>query len=301
MNPRSIGLWLLLILFLTTSALATQTQVPGASTTEMPDLVVYNGVLYIFYNNLGSGVYYQTSSNGTTWSGASAVPSTQTVYKSPAAAVFNNKIYLCYRHNAGGAGSGIFMVNMDSGGNWSGETEFKPGGFGIIARGDPAIAAFSSKLYLAYTLDSPIEVRFASSTDGSTFGAAVTLPSAISNSGPAAYAFSSLLYIFWRNTGDANKYATVQAAGGVSGPFSPGGSTSYEPHATVHGSALYLIYRGASSNNLYTRFTINGSSWSSESDTGADSSKGPGGTSFGGSLWLTYKGVSSNTVYVNNL
>lgn len=131
-------------------------QVPGVSMSQSPAAVVFDGTLYVFYQGGGNNqtIEYCSSTDGSNWTvGASSkdLSGSDTYYSettSPAAVVFNGKIYLFYSEggtsNANVNGNHIGYCTFD-GTNWSGSSSFS-----ALILSSPWAAVANNQLYVFY-------------------------------------------------------------------------------------------------------------------------------------------------------
>ena len=86
----------------------------GGTTPSSPNTAWFNGRLYLFVRDTGSGIWMRSMDTSGVWS-SSWTRVTGTTPSSPSSTVFNGRLYLFVRDT----GSGIWMRSMDTSGVWS--------------------------------------------------------------------------------------------------------------------------------------------------------------------------------------
>ena len=127
----------------------------NVTAVESPSLIVFNNLLYLFYQGSGSQICYATSSNGgASWTNYGAINGLLT--GSPSAVVFNSELYVFYQ---GCNNAGTLWYNCLSGSTWGSSTHAAPvGASGVIMTGSPAAVG----LYDNATGGSQLAVFYAS-------------------------------------------------------------------------------------------------------------------------------------------
>ncbi|HSS47884.1 MAG TPA: hypothetical protein VLX28_02950, partial [Thermoanaerobaculia bacterium] len=123
----------------------------GANTDDGPGAAVFNGLLYLFWEQAGSSsdhIRYATVNTSNVQSGVNTVPFGLT-FRGPAATVFNNRIYLAYSGTNGSPTNGapLYYGYMDANGNWIGDSQ--PTGSPRSSTG-PTLAALGTQMWLIY-------------------------------------------------------------------------------------------------------------------------------------------------------
>ncbi|HEX6903073.1 MAG TPA: hypothetical protein VF789_25370 [Thermoanaerobaculia bacterium] len=111
-------------------------------------------------------------------------------------------------------------------------------------------------------------------------------------------AHSNTLYAAWF---DRNMWCGNVKISDMEGGISP--ESNFNPGMAVFKNKLYIVYKGAHSNDLYTA-TLDGDKWSGNTkinDQGGNinpqSNYNPGAVLFNGKLYIVYKGAHSNTLF----
>jgi len=136
-NPSGTGGW------------SVEQSVPGAVSEGDPAAVVYNGVIYVFYQEGPSNTYelYYTTYNGNSWATPQQVPATQ-IGSYPAPIVFNNKIYVFH---SGDANNGQLWYNVFDGSSWAGDAQITSIGAPVEADSGPSPVTVNGNIVIFYT------------------------------------------------------------------------------------------------------------------------------------------------------
>ena len=178
---------------------AGESQVPNtAGLNAGVAAVTYNGKIYLFYANPGSTVLMYRTFDGTSYSAEQSVPPVPQAFDvegTPAAAVFNDELYvLCRGAEARSPGNtNRFWYCRSNGTLWQATQVDNTGG---LSDG-PGACTYSGALYVPFT--SP-DGRFLFKTfDGATWSADQAIPNtqgALSN--PAASGYDNKLYLLYQ-------------------------------------------------------------------------------------------------------
>lgn len=196
-----------------------------------PSVVVFNDVLYLFYNGAGhDGTYYATF-DGSKWNpnivSVSAHCGGQNflLETSPSATVFDGTIHLFWNS---ASGDGIWFTTFD--GSWAPQTNLNSlaHGIGIRQRTSPSVCTVASYLYVFYNgggLDGTFFTRRTREGhwDGITSVSKI-LPSGmgyLDGTSPAATPLvvgGSWILLVWNGSGDDGLWYTVLTTDGKGAP-----------------------------------------------------------------------------------
>jgi hypothetical protein len=240
------------------------------------------GVLNLVYKGESSNDIYIASFDGNTWSGnehidvQNAVLNTIQSNYGPTAIDYAGTPYLIYK---GAHSNEVYQSHRDP--IWQGNTPIvvkdpdprDPNLVSIIKSNyNPGAAAFRNRLFIAYKTD-------------------------ISN---------DLAVSFMNSGGDWHENALIRNMNGGAS-LTPGGiapKSNYDPSVANLNDTLYLIYKGESSNTLYTT-KFDGAIWTGDEKISdqppktiaPESNYTPAAVTFNGRLYLIYKGAHSNALY----
>jgi hypothetical protein len=167
-------------------------QVPGVSITGGPAAVVYDGQLYVFYQQAGGSqqLMYISSSNASTWSSPAAVPG-QYLTTSASAVVYGSDLYVFYQ---GMDNDGTLYYNVYNGSSWS-QGMTVPGA-GISQ--SPAAVIYGSDIYVFYqNAGDGGELLY--STYGGSWSSPVQVAGAAMTASPAAISYSETIILFYES------------------------------------------------------------------------------------------------------
>jgi len=203
-----------------------------AAADSNPALTVFAGDLYLFYNDAYGNAYYTYTSDGSTWSVPHPLASGLTVDSSPAAAVFNSKIYVGLRNSA----NDTLLISSFNSLNQVTTVAYPSIGLNF----NPGMAVFNGVLYIAIeTILNNHDIYYYTTTDGVTLSAAnAGAASDQTSTAPTLAVFNNVLYLGFRsNDGSENalyKYTTNGTTW----------SSSIEPHFGIAGNPTLVTYNG---------------------------------------------------------
>ncbi|RXT48110.1 hypothetical protein B6S44_23865 [Bosea sp. Tri-44] len=177
------------------------------SSVRGPALITYNNTLYLIYISGGADHALRWSRfDGRRWQGDEAIVtvagSTLKSNRSPAAVVFNDKLYLIYR-GASVTSDKLYIAWFD-GQSWNGDTSIgdQPGGVDPWSDEAPTAAVFNDKLVLVYK-GATVPNLYISRFDGSSWSGDVELSDepggldAKSDAGPRVLVFENKLWLIY--------------------------------------------------------------------------------------------------------
>lgn len=242
---------------------------PGGISPESnynPGVTVFNNWLYLIYKGAHSNTLYSCWYDGTKWNGNIKISdqlgkiSPESNY-CPNAIVYKGLLFIVYK----GASSNALYSAWFDGTTWFGNKKIssQPGDITPESDHNPGLAVFNDKLYIIYKGVDSDDIYTAYFQDATWHG----------------------------NT------RIKDQQGGISP------QSSCSPGATVFEGNMYIVYKGASSNDLYTAW-FDGSSWhgnSKISDQGGhitpESNYCPNAAVYNNSMYIVYKGAHSDDLY----
>lgn len=184
----------------------------GANTDDGPGAAVFNGLLYLFWEQAGSGsdhIRYATVNTSNVQSAVNTVPFGLT-FRGPGATVFNNRLYLAYSGTNGSTNFGqpLFYGYMDASGFWVGDSQ--PTGSPRSSTG-PALAALGTQMWMIYlpkTTTEPDNLYFKKLDTLNVWTAeALLAPLTESDTGVSAVAFNGHIWVVGTTTTGINPRA----------------------------------------------------------------------------------------------
>ncbi|MFM0694531.1 hypothetical protein PQQ64_19760 [Paraburkholderia graminis] len=277
--------------------------------------VVFNGVLYVFYqgiNSSGNGdgqLWYATSSNGQLWSAPAQVTGAA-LSQSPSAAVFDGRLYVVYQ----GSTAGQLWCNTFMGASWNPPSQIIPAGStasAAVLSGSPfAIQEFgktggSSQLMVFYTSASSSTLAGCALGSGGTW-TTLQLPAITLAGPPAGISLNGSLYLFyaaagsdagqlWYTSFDGESWATAAQLGTAT---TMAGAAS-AVLCTVAGSPFpsVCVFHNNSGNSAgqitYTQVAYLSQGTDTVGNTGVISSD-VSAIVFNDTLWAFYQGAGSS-------
>jgi hypothetical protein len=235
--------------------------------------------LYVFHQggHDNGQLWYNASSDGTTWDGDTQVPNTG-MSEGPGAAVFTNsaanpsKLY-CFHQGAYENGQLWYNVSPD-GSSWAGDQQVLNTG---ISAGPSAVSfspsASSNPLLYCFHQDSGGDgyLRYNTSADGSTWTSELSVPKTGMSAGPSAVAFTNnatnpaKLYCFHQGISNNGQLWYNVSSDGIhweGDRQAPNTSMSASPGAVVFNSKLYCFHQGGGdSGQLWYNVSPDGAAW----------------------------------------
>ncbi len=124
-----------------------------------PSLLVYNGSLYLFYNDAYGNANYIYTSDGVNWSEVYSINTGYFIDASQSAVVYNGLIYVGFRNHADYS---LILATINSSNN-TGWTNYPSIGLNF----NPGLAVFNNELYIALTTDANSHnMYYFTTTDG---------------------------------------------------------------------------------------------------------------------------------------
>ena len=206
------------------------------------------------------------------------------------------------------------MATFD-GSYWTGNQKIAdmPGGISPESNYTPALSVFQGYLYMAYKGAHSNEL-YLSWFDGESWRGnqkIADMPGDISpesNYGPAIAVYDDALWMIFKGA-HSNELYQAEYNGSWSGNQKisdmPGGinpESNYTPALARFLEDLFLIYKGAHSNEIY-QATWDGTTWTGNariSDVSAinpQTDRSPAFSPFNDQLYMTYKGASTDNIY----
>ena len=187
---------------------------------------------------------FDTTNGG--WSGATAVPGADSTV-APAVAVVGTTVWVAWTTSLGS----VQYNELDtSNGTW----EFTPGNTpsvpGADASGGPALADAEGTVYAAWADASTGDIGY-ESTAGEGWSGSAFVPSATTTAPPAiaAPSGSSVVYFAWRTSGNGVDLDFLSGTFGTPHTV-PGASTNFGPAVAITTTALYVLWKDATTNRL---------------------------------------------------
>ena len=233
-------------------------QVTGASLLGSPSAVVFNDMLYCFFNQAGSLSY--NTFDGTNWLGNQPVSTAAEggIGSSPSAVVFQGQLY-CFRKGSGQSSqSGPILYNtLDFGSQWSRDAQVP--GAGLLC-GPSAVVfntSLSSKLY-CFNQGGQAGSLWYNTFDGTNWSGNQQISTAGGiGSRPSAVEFNNMLYCFHKGSGPSSQSGpilyNISADGANWSPDAqvPGAGLLCGPSAVEFNNMLYCFNQGAQAGSLY--------------------------------------------------
>jgi len=122
----------------------------GVVTGSSPSPVVFNGLLYCFYQGSGNAFCYTTSSdNGTSWASPTTVPN-RMLWCNPSAVANGDTLYVF--HSAANDDHKLYCSTLDTAGSWSSDTEVTglAPNYDYNTYSSPTGFVFNGTVYIAY-------------------------------------------------------------------------------------------------------------------------------------------------------
>ncbi|WP_310832170.1 phosphatidylinositol-specific phospholipase C domain-containing protein [Paenibacillus pedocola] len=228
---------------------------------------------------------------------------------SPALASYNTQMHMVFK----GAHSNDLCQAVFNGSQWTGNVKISSiSGISPESGLSPALAVFGDKLYMvfkgAHSNDLCQAVFDGSQWTGNVKISSISGISPNSNVSPALVTFRDKLYMVFKGAHsndlcqavfDGNQWAGNVKISSIS-RITP--ESTCTPALAVFGDKLYMVYKGAHSNDL-CQAIFDGSEWtgnvsiSSISDISPQSDSSPALTAFSDNLYLVYKGANSSDTY----
>jgi hypothetical protein len=265
----------------------------GGTTDITPAPVSFLGKMFLFARGIGdSQVYVRSSSDGTTWSGWSALAG-KTTDVGLAPVVFDGKLYVFAK---GSNDNGIYVNSTSNGNTWSGwSTAFS-------GTTDTAVApvVFGGKLYVFAKGIVDQTIYMTSSTNATSWSAWLAIPGT-TDVAPAAVAFNGKIILYSKGIADKKIYYSTSANGTWWSPWAEfGGTTEHGVRAAVFAGDLYVTSPGLGDQRIYVSASRDLSHWSGWFElpprnltTGA----AVGLSAFGNGLYWFAEGASDNAIY----
>lgn len=284
---------------------------------QAPALAAYQGKLYMIYRGALKDDYYVSVFDGQDWTGNQAIENlpggiSPESDSPPGLAVYYGVLQLAYR---GTLTDNLYMSFFD-GTYWTGNQKIEdmPGGIDPKSNYAPALAVFKDVLYLAYK-GAHSDDLYLAWYDGSAWRGnekISDMPGDIdpqSNRGPALAAYGDALWLVYKDSGsddlcqaayNGSQWSGGQKISSMAGGISP--QSDQAPAIASFQDTLFLIYKGAHSNELYVA-DWTGSKWtgntkiSEVSAIDPKSDRSPAISPYDGALFLTYKGDWTDDLY----
>ncbi|MEH0158414.1 phosphatidylinositol-specific phospholipase C domain-containing protein [Limibacter armeniacum] len=242
---------------------------PGGISPESnynPGTVVFNNWLYLIYKGANSNELYSSWYNGTKWSGNIKISdqlgniNPESNY-CPNAVVYKGLLFIVYKDPH----SNDLYSAWFNGTTWYGNTKIsdQPGGISPESNYNPGMVVYNNRLYIIYK-DAHSDELFTAYFDGSAW---------------------------YGNTKISDQPGDIDP------------ESNYSPGTAVFDNKLYLVYKGAHSNELFTAY-FNGTTWYGNTkindqpgDIDPESNYSPNAEVFDNDLWIVYKGAHSDELF----
>lgn len=275
----------------------TSFNVPGAALQYGPSAVVYNDLLYVFYQGAADTSTYgelcYSVFNGSTWSEVTKVPFAGVSWGA-SATVYNNQIYVLYQ---GSNNCGTLWSSVFNGNSWSGSSQVPS----VSMSCSPAVVNYGESMYVFYQGAGENGVlNYNVFINGSWGSASTDLGSpneGITSSPQAAISQGQIVLIhegkgqdgnIWYNTFDGVAWSGDQKVIPV--------QMSCSAAPFEFNEELYCLYQGGGDNGQLMLTGSDGVNWSgAQQVSGAQMSQSPAVTVFGPSAYCMYQ--SEGEVY----
>ena len=239
------------------------------STSLSPSFAVFNGYLYMVYDDSGT-LRMQRSADGYNWEGDTSLGSNFESNDHASLAVFNNTLYLAFTDT----NDEVIVTpattdsSSDLGLTFDSTNSINPGGNTSLS--GSTLAVYDGELYLFFAADNNTRtVLYTTSSDGSTWSGSSILTTSSGNNATTGYSMGvavdgdNLLVSY---IGYGNNDVNVATYNGTSWSNNEVGETSSAgPNLLSLGDTLYLFFTADNDSNkiLYITSTDGGSTWSS--------------------------------------
>jgi len=297
MSKRAFLMWGV-ILFVLLTGLAQQAHavaVPLARSEHAPGVASFNSQIHVFYIRYPDNrIVYQTTTNGSAWSGEILVPLGTTPKNKLSAMAYNNLLYLFY---SSASGSSLKYRTLDLAGTWSGE-----GTVSNAATDDgPGLAVFNNLLYVFWETagGGSDSIRYSTFNTSNAQSGVSVVPFGLTFRSPAAAVFNNRLYLAYSGTNGSSTngseiyHGYMDANGFWVGDSRPTGDprTRTGPALAPLGTELWLMYLPKSTlepDDLYHKRLNTLGQWTAESLIVplSQSETGVSATFFNNRIWL---------------
>ncbi|MGO8758124.1 MAG: hypothetical protein ACLQG3_08370 [Terracidiphilus sp.] len=195
-----------------------------------PSLVVYNGDLYLFYNDAYGEANYIYTSDGVNWSQVYTYAGLgYFIDASQSAAVYNGLIYVGFRNHADYS---LILATIDSSNDTS-WTNFPS----VTLNFNPGLAVFNDSLYIAIETDANSHNLYYYTTTGGTtlLGPYTGTATNQSSTAPTLAVFNNVLYLGFRSNDSKDNFLYMYSTDGVNW------SSSIEPHVGIGGNPILAV------------------------------------------------------------
>jgi len=274
--------------------------------------------LNLVFKGAHSNTLYSAYYDGTAWHGNTKIQDqpgqlTPESTLNPGSCLYNNRLYLVYK---GADSPHLYMAYYD-GVKWYGDHKISslPGGISPQSDSSPSLVVFRNLLYAVYKGNDTSDLYIAW-FDGTRWYGDVRIaeqPGELSpqtDHGIDLVSFNNLLYLVYKGA-HSNELYTAWFDGQTwsgntrirdqAGQLTP--ESNYNPGTAVFNGNLYLVYKGAHANELYTSW-FDGHTWYGNTKVrdqagtlAPESNYNPGVVVFNNRLYLIYKDAHSNTLY----
>jgi hypothetical protein len=234
--------------------------------------------VFTFFRGVTSDkIYFSHSSDGSTWSGGNTeLGNGAQTSDDPAAVVFNGKIFLLYRGK--GADDRVYVSQSTDGFSWTGNIPISTVGDGYDTRSPVAVTTDGINMYLAVRLRYGDGIRLFRSNDGFNWVYLIQ-PPYLSSRAVSICHLGGNINIVAKSTGSATgiyHYWYNISSGTVSGSQFISAFTNERPSLATDGSKLVVVYKGASTDNIYRSYSLNGGlTWQGNNQVAGQTNRGP--------------------------
>ncbi|WIE52808.1 glycoside hydrolase [Pseudomonas sp. GM17] len=270
-----------------------------------PSAVVFNNVLYVFYQGVGVSWCYNTCSDGSTW-GGQVQPSIGGGEASPSAVVYNDQLYLFYQ---GGDDWGVYY-NIFDGSSWTPDAPIPD--YPVISA-SPSAAVYAGELYVFYQTSANSGGLDYSVLNGSTWSSTLeVMPTGSMSGSPAAVLLNNYaLWVLYEGPGNNGELCYVayngqlswstqhQVVPAVSSTYYSGQNAilSWCPNLLVSDNLLYVFMPASKEADVpYYLWSADGSSWSTLYKVpGTGIWDSPSAVVFNNTIYLFHTGTSGTS------
>ena len=225
--------------------------------TLEPSICEFNGTMYLFYKNSGSGLNYMTSTDGSTWTATQYVTQVANAMSAPSAVVYGSTIYLFYKGMEDP--SLIWYTTSTDGSTWTTPVSLDSS---VSTSAAPAAVVFGKKLYVFYMGSGGDPKIWYVSFNGTTWDTLVHIHDGVATSTtPNVTVFGGMLYVFYKGSDSDTRIWSVNTADcntwGPQNNCNTQVNTDRTPTVILTDNGCSMFYRGSGSNHYIWKVTGN--------------------------------------------
>lgn len=291
------------------------TLIDGAIASQSPSAVVFNDVLYIFYQGAGanaSQLWYTSSTNGSTWSASQQVEGV-TLSESPSATIFDGTLYVFYQ---GANNNGQLWYSTLTTTGWQSPVQVIPAGQSVsteLVAGSPAAcvtpatSAQAEQLMVFYAIPGTLNNwQLAGCGLSNSIWTQSEIPGVAASASPSTGIIDGKLCIFYTatdsNTGqlwysefDGQSWTSAARLGTTSTMAGWATCVALKPPSSELSN--YFVFHNNTNSSIgqitYIQLTYSLQTTSPVGPTNAVTGQ-PSATIFNDSVWVFYQGAGEN-------